>query len=110
MAAAVKKIKVSPYKIRFQDWAASNFEDPPGDNYRIRGFWQVIDQVDEDKLVYDFIGEMIQDVRDVLDGEHERMHVHHVSIEDAEVRADARVSQLCHREELRVYFEIVTVR
>ena len=61
---------------------------------------------DNEKAVSVLTSDAIQDVHDVLDGEHQWINIFFMSIQDAMVRADATCDELCHGDEVRVYFYI----
>ena len=100
-----RRIKIEPYKFPYKDWAL-NGHKPPQDLAPLQPFMQKILPEDNEKAVSALISDAIQDVHDVLDGEHQWINIFFMSIQDAMVRADATCDELCHGDEVRVYFDI----
>ena len=101
----VRRIKIVSYKLPYKDWAQMGHR-PPQDLAPLQPFWQKILPEDNEKAVSALISDAIQDVHDVLDGEHQWINIFFMSIQDAMVRADATCDELCHGDEVRVYFDI----
>ena len=102
---SLRRIKVVSYMLPYKDWAHMGHR-PPQDLAPLQPFWQKILPEDNEKAVSALISDAIQDVHDVLDGEHQWINIFFMSIQDAMVRADATCDELCHGDEVRVYFDI----
>ena len=88
------------YMLPYKDWAHMGHR-PPQDMAPLQPFWQKILPEDNEKAVSALISDAIQDVHDVLDGEHQWINIFFMSIQDAMVRADATCDELCHGDEVR---------
>ena len=64
------------------------------------------DPEDNEKLVSEVIMDSIQDVYDIIDEEGQRIHIYHMSIDDAMVQLLEKCDVMCQADELKVYFEI----
>ena len=103
-----RRIKIASYKLPYKDWAQKG-QGPPQDLPPLQPFWQKILLEDSEKAVSVPISDATQDVHDVhdvLDEEHKRINISFMCIDDAMVRADATCDELCHGDEVRVYFDI----
>ena len=104
------KVAIAAFKFKEETWLEAggrhqHVQAPPWDALPAP-FLQGFGPEDDDTRIYDFVCEAIRYYATNNNVRSESFHIYHVSINGYGVRFDAKVSELCHMEELTVYYEM----